>query len=113
MIHPSNIWLAISPRLSRATLNEEVCAPLVSAVCSQDFHVKEPLNYTLLILLVLTPLGRSVTRSSCLSDLRLSQANAIGGRNEKAVNEFLEKNWAENLSEDATVRLAVKALLEV
>jgi 20S proteasome subunit alpha 4 len=41
------------------------------------------------------------------------KANAIGGRNEKAVNEFLEKNWAENLSEDATVRLAVKALLEV
>jgi hypothetical protein len=37
---------------------------LVSVVCSQDFHVKEPLNYTLLIPLALTPLGRSVTSSS-------------------------------------------------
>lgn len=43
----------------------------------------------------------------------LIKANAIGGRNEKAVNEFLEKNWTEGLSEDAAVRLTVKALMEV
>ena len=41
------------------------------------------------------------------------KANAIGGRNEKAVREFLEKNWTQGLSEDEAVRLAVKALLEV
>jgi len=41
------------------------------------------------------------------------KANAIGGRNEKAVKEFLEKNWVQGLSENEAVRLAVKALLEV
>ena len=41
------------------------------------------------------------------------KANAIGGRNEKAVREFLEKSWTQGLSEDEAVRLAVKALLEV
>lgn len=41
------------------------------------------------------------------------KANAIGGRNEKAVREFLEKNWSDGLSESDAVRLTVKALLEV
>lgn len=41
------------------------------------------------------------------------KANAIGGRNEKAVKEFLEKNWTAGLSETDSVRLTVKALLEV
>lgn len=41
------------------------------------------------------------------------KANAIGGRNEKAVNEFLEKNWTASLTEEQSVRLTVKALLEV
>lgn len=41
------------------------------------------------------------------------KANAIGGRNEKAVKEFLEKNWTANLAQDEAVKLAVKALLEV
>lgn len=41
------------------------------------------------------------------------KANAIGGRNEKAVTEFLEKNWNAELSQDEAVCLAVKALLEV
>ena len=41
------------------------------------------------------------------------QANAIGGRNEKAVKEFLEKNWSDSLSETDSIRLTVKALLEV
>lgn len=41
------------------------------------------------------------------------KANAIGGRNEKAVTEFLEKNWVATLSQDEAVKLAVKALLEV
>jgi len=41
------------------------------------------------------------------------KAHAIGGRNEKAVQEFLEKNWAVNLSSEDAVRLTVKALLEV
>lgn len=41
------------------------------------------------------------------------KANCIGGRNEKAVREFLEKNWAEGLAEADAVKLAVRALLEV
>jgi 20S proteasome subunit alpha 4 len=41
------------------------------------------------------------------------KANCIGGRNEKAVREFLEKNWAPDQSEDESVRLAIKALMEV
>jgi 20S proteasome subunit alpha 4 len=41
------------------------------------------------------------------------QANAIGGRNEKAVQEFLEKNWTAGLAVDDATRLTVKALLEV
>lgn len=41
------------------------------------------------------------------------KANAIGGRNEKAVKEFLEKNWAADLAQEDAVKLAVKALLEV
>jgi 20S proteasome subunit alpha 4 len=41
------------------------------------------------------------------------KANAIGGRNEKAVKEFLEKNWTAGLNEAEGVRLTVKALLEV
>lgn len=41
------------------------------------------------------------------------KANAIGGRNEKAVNEFLEKNWAEDMAEEECVRTTIKALLEV
>lgn len=41
------------------------------------------------------------------------KANCIGGRNEKAVREFLEKNWSANLTQEEGVRMAVKALLEV
>lgn len=41
------------------------------------------------------------------------KANAIGGRNEKAVKEFLEKNWTQGLSQEDAVKLTVKALLEV
>jgi len=41
------------------------------------------------------------------------KANAIGGKNEKAVKEFLEKNWTAALSEEEAIKLSVKALLEV
>ena len=41
------------------------------------------------------------------------KANAIGGRNEKAVKEYLEKNWADGMVETDAVQLTVKALLEV
>lgn len=41
------------------------------------------------------------------------QAYALGGRNEKAVQEFLEKNWGSNLPEQDALRLTIKALLEV
>ncbi|KAF0771551.1 hypothetical protein AaE_002435 [Aphanomyces astaci] len=40
------------------------------------------------------------------------KANAMG-RNEKSTREFLEKNYVQDMDEDAAVRLAVKALLEV
>ena len=42
-----------------------------------------------------------------------SKANAIGGRNEKAVREFLEKSWVAGASEEDSVRLTIRALLEV
>lgn len=35
------------------------------------------------------------------------------GRSSKTVREFLEKNWAEDLDKEATIKLAVKSLLEV
>lgn len=41
------------------------------------------------------------------------RACAVGGRNEKGVREFLEKQWHEGMSEAEAVRLAVAALLEV
>jgi len=41
------------------------------------------------------------------------RANAIGGRNEKAVREFLEKNWTEGRSQEECIRMTIKALLEV
>ena len=40
------------------------------------------------------------------------QANAVG-RNSQTVREFLEKNYLDNMDTDATVRLAIKSLLEV
>ena len=43
--------------------------------------------------------------------LHILQANSTG-RNSKTVREYLEKNWADTSGED-TVRLAIKALLEV
>jgi len=41
------------------------------------------------------------------------KANCIGGKNEKAVREFLEKNWTPTLSETDAIRLTIRALLEV
>lgn len=41
------------------------------------------------------------------------KANAIGGRNEKAVQEFLEKQWNNALTQEQSVRMTIKALLEV
>jgi 20S proteasome subunit alpha 4 len=43
----------------------------------------------------------------------MNQAHAIGGRNEKAVQEFLEKNWKPDLNQEDAIRLTIKALLEV
>ena len=57
--------------------------------------------------------GNDPFHSSPFHDEPLIQANCIGGRNEKAVREFLEKNWNAELSQEAAVRLTVKALLEV
>ncbi len=41
------------------------------------------------------------------------KAHAIGGRNEKAVKEYLEKAWAETMTESECITLAIKALMEV
>merc|ERR1719231_2076889 len=41
------------------------------------------------------------------------KANCIGGRSEKAVPEFLEKNWVASMSEEDSIKLTIKALLEV
>lgn len=40
------------------------------------------------------------------------KANAIG-RSSKTVREFLEKNWTADMDKQATIKLAVKSLLEV
>jgi 20S proteasome subunit alpha 4 len=41
------------------------------------------------------------------------KANCVGGKNEKAVRENLEKNWTAGLTKDECVRMSIKALLEV
>lgn len=41
------------------------------------------------------------------------KANVIGGRNAKSLRDYLEKNYEEDMTEEAAVKLAVTALLEV
>lgn len=41
------------------------------------------------------------------------KAQVIGGRNAKSLREFLEKQYQEDMTEEACVRLAIQALLEV
>jgi len=40
-------------------------------------------------------------------------SQVIGGRNEKSLREFLEKNYKEKMDEKAAVKLSIQALLEV
>ena len=60
--------------------------------------------------------GAFVTSSSlvCYGDAgaRCSQANAVG-RNSKSLREFLEERYKPELSEDETVKLAIRTLMEV
>mmetsp|Transcript_11949 Transcript_11949/g.24436 ORF Transcript_11949/g.24436 Transcript_11949/m.24436 type:complete len:231 (+) Transcript_11949:100-792(+) len=41
------------------------------------------------------------------------KANAVGGRNDKSMREFLEKNYEDDMEVGDAVKLAIKALLEV
>jgi 20S proteasome subunit alpha 4 len=41
------------------------------------------------------------------------KSQVIGGRNEKSLREFLEKNYVDGMDEKASVKLGVQALLEV
>merc|ERR1712008_287486 len=41
------------------------------------------------------------------------KAQVIGGRNEKSLREYLEKNYKEGMDEKAAVKLSIQALLEV
>mmetsp|Transcript_1738 Transcript_1738/g.2343 ORF Transcript_1738/g.2343 Transcript_1738/m.2343 type:complete len:251 (-) Transcript_1738:252-1004(-) len=41
------------------------------------------------------------------------KANCIGGKNSKSMQEFLEKNWTEDMSQDEAIKLTIKTLLEV
>uniref|UniRef100_A0A6U2BRH1 Proteasome subunit alpha type n=1 Tax=Pseudictyota dubia TaxID=2749911 RepID=A0A6U2BRH1_9STRA len=41
------------------------------------------------------------------------KAQVIGGRNAKSLREFLEKNYEDDMEEDACIKLGIRALLEV
>ncbi|CAM9843676.1 unnamed protein product [Heterosigma akashiwo] len=41
------------------------------------------------------------------------KGNCIGGKNSKSMQEFLEKNWEEDMDAQAAKKLAIKCLLEV
>jgi len=41
------------------------------------------------------------------------RANAIGGKNDKSMREFLEKEWTKDMDEASCKKLAIRALLEV
>lgn len=67
-----------------------------------------PLPLPLLLLLPTSPVPINLRTHP----LTTPKANAIG-RSSKTVREFLEKNWEAGMSNENSIKLAVKSLLEV
>ena len=104
-----NIQLSLSLQKSHNTKNLEL--NMITAIATADIAFMTWTSHTLFLYNAFLPLYLC-TSIICVSFIY--QANAIG-RSAKTVREFLEKHYTEEVadSDDETIKLAIKALLEV